>query len=468
MLDVLPHNIPAEKSVLGAMISSRDALIEASSGLVVEDFFDLKNQIVFGAILRVQDKREPVDVQTVTNELINSKEFEKIGGIEYLLEITESNIAPSNYKHYIDIVKDQAVLRNYLLQLKETINQYDKEEINDVSTFIGLTAERILRKAESRKISSFETAASVANRVKADLNTIKITDEDGVTGLTTGYKRLNELTHGWQKSDMIILAARPSVGKTAFALNLCLNATLKTKKSVGIFSLEMPAEMLMMRLVANRSTVELGKIQTGKISQRDYVAIDKALSEIASTKLYIDDSPNIKLMDILSKARKLKMEHPDLALIMIDYIGLITTGNKKVESRQVEVSEISRQLKALARELEIPILVLCQLSRNVEQAKTGGRKPVISDLRESGSIEQDADVIMLLSRPDYQNKDSSNMKALTKDVNEPVINENGETISQVTVTVGKNRNGPIGDVKLIFTKTIGRFDEQANNDDYGD
>ena len=468
MLDVLPHNIPAEKSVLGAMISSRDALIEASSGLVVEDFFDLKNQIVFGAILRVQDKREPVDVQTVTNELINSKEFEKIGGIEYLLEITESNIAPSNYKHYIDIVKDQAVLRNYLLQLKETIIQYDKEEINDVSTFIGLTAERILRKAESRKISSFETAESVANRVKADLNTIKITDEDGVTGLTTGYKRLNELTHGWQKSDMIILAARPSVGKTAFALNLCLNATLKTKKSVGIFSLEMPAEMLMMRLVANRSTVELGKIQTGKISQRDYVAIDKALSEIASTKLYIDDSPNIKLMDILSKARKLKMEHPDLALIMIDYIGLITTGNKKVESRQVEVSEISRQLKALARELEIPILVLCQLSRNVEQAKTGGRKPVISDLRESGSIEQDADVIMLLSRPDYQNKDSSNMKALTKDVNEPVINENGETISQVTVTVGKNRNGPIGDVKLIFTKTIGRFDEQANNDDYGD
>ena len=468
MLDVLPHNIPAEKSVLGAMISSRDALIEASSGLVVEDFFDLKNQIVFGAILRVQDKREPVDVQTVTNELINSKEFEKIGGIEYLLEITESNIAPSNYKHYIDIVKDQAVLRNYLLQLKETINQYDKEEINDVSTFIGLTAERILRKAESRKISSFETAESVANRVKADLNTIKITDEDGVTGLTTGYKRLNELTHGWQKSDMIILAARPSVGKTAFALNLCLNATLKTKKSVGIFSLEMPAEMLMMRLVANRSTVELGKIQTGKISQRDYVAIDKALSEIASTKLYIDDSPNIKLMDILSKARKLKMEHPDLALIMIDYIGLITTGNKKVESRQVEVSEISRQLKALARELEIPILVLCQLSRNVEQAKTGGRKPVISDLRESGSIEQDADVIMLLSRPDYQNKDASNMKALTKDTNEPIINENGETISQVTVTVGKNRNGPIGDVKLIFTKTIGRFDEQANNDDYGD
>ena len=468
MLDVLPHNIPAEKSVLGAMISSRDALIEASSGLVVEDFFDLKNQIVFGAILRVQDKREPVDVQTVTNELINSKEFEKIGGIEYLLEITESNIAPSNYKHYIDIVKDQAVLRNYLLQLKETINQYDKEEINDVSTFIGLTAEKILRKAESRKISSFETAESVANRVKADLNTIKITDEDGVTGLTTGYKRLNELTHGWQKSDMIILAARPSVGKTAFALNLCLNATLKTKKSVGIFSLEMPAEMLMMRLVANRSTVELGKIQTGKISQRDYVAIDKALSEIASTKLYIDDSPNIKLMDILSKARKLKMEHPDLALIMIDYIGLITTGNKKVESRQVEVSEISRQLKALARELEIPILVLCQLSRNVEQAKTGGRKPVISDLRESGSIEQDADVIMLLSRPDYQNKDSSNMKALTKDINEPIINENGETISQVTVTVGKNRNGPIGDVKLIFTKTIGRFDEQANNDDYGD
>ena len=461
MLDVLPHNFPAEKSVLGAMMTSRPALIEASSALIEDDFFDVRNRIVFKAILAVQEKQTPVEVQTVTSELINTKEFEKIGGIEYLLEITESNIAPSNFKHYVEIVKEQAVLRNYLIQLKATIEQYDKEEIKDVSTFIGLTSDHIQKKAEQRKISSFETAASVASRVRADINTVKVTSEDGVTGLTTGYKKLNNITHGWQKSDMIILAARPSVGKTALALNLCLNASLRTKRPVGIFSLEMPAESLMMRLIANRSTVELGKIQTGKISQRDYLAIDKAISELSSTKLFIDDSPNIKLMDILSKARKLKLEQPDLALIMIDYIGLITTGNKKVESRQVEVSEISRQLKSLARELEIPIIVLSQLSRNVEQSGKGGRRPVISDLRESGSIEQDADVIMLLSRPDYQKNGSENMREKIPDNEKPIITDNGETASLVTVDVGKNRNGPIGTVELVFTKSIGRFDEAA-------
>ncbi len=462
----LPNNIDAEKSLLGSLFWSKTSLQKGCEDVEPEYFYLESNAKIFEVIKDLYNNHNPVDVNTVTTELVDRNLLNQVGGVEYLSEVINSVATGANIEYYINTVTEKYTLRKLIETATEIERKANENEV-DVSEAVELAERKILNVGKARRTTEFRKIQDVLTKTQEDIEML-VKNKGKITGLTTGLKDLDNITEGLHETQLIIIAARAAVGKTAFALNIAASAAKATKKNIAIFSLEMPAEMLMMRLVANRSTVELGKIQTGKISQRDYVAIDKALSEIASTKLYIDDSPNIKLMDILSKARKLKMEHPDLALIMIDYIGLITTGNKKVESRQVEVSEISRQLKALARELEIPILVLCQLSRNVEQAKTGGRKPVISDLRESGSIEQDADVIMLLSRPDYQNKDSSNMKALTKDINEPVINENGETISQVTVTVGKNRNGPIGDVKLIFTKTIGRFDEQANNDDYGD
>ena len=455
-LTKLPNNIEVEKSVLGAMLLDRDALIEASSSLEEGDFFLRQHQIIYSAILEVQSKSLPVDLKTVTEVLINLKELDKVGGVQYLYELTESIVSLSNVKHYINIVRDQSNLRSVLLTMQGILEEYEKVEIEDISTFIGEASRKVTKAAEKRRISSFVTAGEVAEKVKQSLRTQKTTGEDGVTGMTTGYRSLNLLTLGFKKSDIIIIAARPSVGKTAFALNLAFNAAYKTDTSVAVFSLEMPAEQLMQRLLANRSCVELEKIQRGMLSKRDEVALDRAMKEMSALKLYIDDTPGIRLIDILSKARKLKMEQPDLSMIVIDYIGLITTG-KKAESRQLEVSEISRSLKELARELEIPIIVLSQLSRNVDSRP--GKRPVLSDLRESGSIEQDADQVFLMYRSDYY-KGKSDEKAGGEQGGENQ-NANESSVSIVEIEVAKNRNGKTGTVELVFTKNIGRFDERA-------
>jgi len=294
--------------------------------------------------------------------------------------------------------------------------------------------------------------------------------EDGVTGITTGYTRLNQLTHGFQRGDMIILAARPSVGKTALAINLAFNASRKTDRAVAIFSLEMPAGALVKRLVATVACVNLDQISTGHLSNKDKVAIAQALKEVGDTKMYIDDTPGIKLFDIIAKSRKLKSANPDLGLIVIDYIGLITTGNKRVESRQVEVSEISRELKELARELLVPVLVVCQLSREVD--KREGKRPMLSDLRESGSIEQDADQVFLMFRKDYyeqmgqqvgaarrKSPEEEKREAEAKEAQRKLDESIGvKDASLVELMIAKNRNGKTGVVPLLFFKGYGRFD----------
>ncbi len=460
-LEKLPNNIEVEKAVLGAMLIQREALIEASSLLEENDFFLRIHQIIFKSILAVQDKSIPVDLKTVTEELINTKELEKVGGVPYLYELTESIVALSNIDHYINIVRDQSNLRELLLTMQGILKDYEEKEVEDIAGFIGEASRRVNKAAEKRRISSFQTAAEVTEKVRQSLRTQRKTGEDGVTGLPTGYRDLNILTHGFQKTDIIIIAARPSVGKTALGLNLAFNVAFKTNTPVAIFSLEMPSEQLMLRLLANRSCVDLGKIQTGFLTKREEIAVDRAMKEMSGVKLYIDDTPGIKLIDIMSKARKLKMEQPDLSMIMIDYIGLITTG-RKAESRQLEVSEISRSLKELARELEVPIIVISQLSRAVDGRNT--KRPMLSDLRESGSIEQDADQVFLLYREDYY----KSIGADTDKKDDNTTQKNDGNVSIVEVIVAKNRNGQVGTVQLIFTKNIGRFDDQAHSHEEDD
>ncbi len=466
MLKKLPANVEMEKTVLGAMLTSRDALIDGSSLLVESDFFERNHQVIFRAILEVQARAIPVDIKTVTEILINWKELEKIGGVAYLLELCDSIVSISSIEHYINIVRDQANLRNILQVMDRIIEDYTNNEIDDIGTFIGDAGRDVMKAAEKRRISSFLTAEEVTKKVRQGLKTQRTASEDGVTGVPTGYRKLNLLTHGFQKSDIIIIAARPSVGKTALGLNLAFNAAYKTQKTVAIFSLEMPSEQLILRLLANRSGVDLGKIQTGHLTKKDDSALDRAMTEISNLKMFIDDTPGIKLMDIMAKSRKLKMEQPDLQLIMIDYIGLITTGNKKVESRQLEVSEISRSLKELARELEVPIIVICQLSRAVDSRTV--KKPMLSDLRESGSIEQDADQVLLLYREDYYKpyENKENDKKDEKSSSDSTSEDNNATV--VNVMVAKNRNGQIGEVELMFTKNIGRFDDPARSDEEGE
>ena len=456
MIEKQPNNVEVEKTVLGAMMLSKESLLDASSLLEEEDFYDIKHRIIFSAILDVQQKGIPVDIKTVTEALINLKELDKVGGVDYLHELCESIVSFSSTEHYIHIVQDQSYLRTLLNTMDDIIKEYSENEIEDIGTFIG-DARRVDKAAEKRRISSFSTSKQVTEKVRQMLLTQKKASEDGVTGVTTGFRELNMKTHGFQPSDIIILAARPSVGKTALGLNIAFNAASKTNTPVAIFSLEMPSEQLILRLLANRSCVDLGKIQTGFLTKREQLELERAMNELAETKLYIDDTPGIKLMDILAKSRKLKTECPDLSLIMIDYIGLITTGAKKVESRQLEVSEISRSLKELARELKIPILVISQLSRAVD-SRTGSKKPVLSDLRESGSIEQDADQVLLLYREDYyaQDKKGDANKEETK-----APNGEDSSVSIVKVLIAKNRNGQIGEVELTFTKSIGRFDDPA-------
>ena len=469
----LPHNSDAEKAVLGSALLSKDALYTVLSMLEESDFYEGKHQIIYRVLGSLQRKSVAVDVLTMTEELINIKELENIGGVEYLQECSDSMVALSSLEFYINIVKDQSVLRNMLVTIRDIDNRYRTEEIEDVDNFIAESEERIKSATEKRRISNFKTAEEVANAVEMALATQQRYEDENVTGLTTGYDNLNKLTQGFQKTEMTIIAARPSVGKTALALNFAYKAATRKQVPVAIFSLEMASELLVRRLVAAASNVELKKISTGVMTGQERAKVASAIKEVGSAPIFIDDSPGIKLMDIIAKSRQLQAAHPDLGLIVIDYLGLIQTGtsSKGNDSRQEEVRKISLALKGLARDLKVPVVVLSQLSRDVEKRDT--KKPMLSDLRDSGSIEQDADVVMLLYREDYYkgskkeggpgNKKGGQLTnsekfELAKAAQERQGNAMPGDASYIEINVAKNRNGQTGVVGLFFYKAFGRFD----------
>ena len=475
----LPYNEQAEQAVLGSALLSRECLYNVFSSLNEEDFFLGKHQLIYRAIKNLFDKQTPVDVLTVTEELMNMKELETIGGVEYLQQCSDAMVALSSIDYYISIVNDQAVLRRLIQSCRDIDAQYLNEEITDVNSFI-LDSETAIKEAtERRRISDFHKAKDVAEHVKMTIDTPKEVKTDGVSGLTTGFDKLNSITQGFQAGDMIIVAARPSVGKTALALNFAYRAANRTNKPVAIFSLEMPAEALVKRLIGIESSVSLTKISTSNLVGVDRAKVANAIYKIGSLPLYIDDSPNVKLMDIIAKSRKLQASEPELGLIIVDYLGLVTTGSnaKGSDSRQEEVRKTSLALKALARELKVPIIVVSQLSRDVEK-RGENKRPILSDLRDSGSIEQDADVVMLLYREDYYknskapnnnagnkklgNLSSSERFEMVKEQKERITGEPmGGDVSYVEVNVAKNRNGQTGNAYLFFYKSFGRFDEPS-------
>ena len=473
----LPYNEQAEQAVLGSALLSRECLYNVFSSLTEDDFYLGKHQLIYRAIRNLFDKESAVDVLTVTEELMNMKELETIGGVEYLQQCSDAMVALSSIDYYINIVVDQAVLRRLIQSCRDIDHKFLNEEINNVNDFI-LESEVALKTAtEKRRISEFQKAEKVAERVKLSIETPKETKIDNVNGLTTGFDSLNKITQGFHAGDMIVVAARPSVGKTALALNFAYRAANRTNKPVAIFSLEMPAEQLVTRLIGTESSVSLNKINTGNLVGVDRAKVANAIYKIGSLPIYIDDSPNGKLMDIVAKSRKLQANEPELGLIIVDYLGLVSSGStaRGGDSRQEEVRKASLTLKALARELKVPVIVVSQLSRDVE--KRDSKRPIMSDLRDSGSIEQDADVVMLLYREDYY-KDSKNpnnagekkLKNLSgserfemvKDQKEKITGESmvGD-VSFVEVNVAKNRNGSTGKSYLFFYKSFGRFDEPS-------
>ena len=469
----LPFNLEAEKIVLGSMILNDAALAQCINAVSEDHFYGKRsaNQLVYQAIKNLFIKRDPVDLQTVTDELILMKELENIGGLDYLKECTDGVIGYSNLDFYITILQDHKLLRDFLTTIDTIRHQFDTEEIDEINQFI-MRAEMDLKSVtEQRRIDKFRTAKEISQRVEAELKILN--RPDGLSGIDLGYKKLNNYTHGLQKGEITIVAARPSVGKTAFALNIAYQAARLNPISVGIFSLEMPSEQLVRRLVATDATISLDQIQTGSkfLSGTQKATLSQSLKNIGNSKIFIDDTAGIKLLDIVAKSRQLKAAHDDLGLLIIDYIGLITTGEKKVESRQVEVSAISRQLKELARDLKLPILLVSQLSREVD--KRDDKRPYLSDLRESGSIEQDADVVFLMYRPGYyktlgfgRNVSETDKKRQKeeREKEQALTREMGENAELVEIIIAKNRNGKTGSVPLLFFKNFGRFDNPS--DDY--
>ena len=470
----LPYNQHAEQAVLGSALLSKDALYTVLSTLVESDFFEGRHQMIFRAIYQLRERGVDVDTLTCAEELMNMKELENVGGVEYLQVCCDSMVAFASLDFYINIVNDQSCLRKLLITVRDIDKKYHTEEINNINDFILQSEEMIKDATEKRRISQFKPTKEVAPEVESIIKSTRELQDDDVTGLNTGYEGINKKTQGFQRSNLIIIAARPSVGKTALALNFAYRVATRAKKPVAIFSLEMASELLVRRLIASESYIPLQSLSTGKLTGEQRLKLSDAVKRISAAPIYIDDTPGNKLMDIIAKSRKLQAKVPELSLVIVDYLGLVETtqkGGRGNDSRQEEVRKISLALKQLSLELKIPIIALSQLSRDVEKQN---RKPQLSDLRDSGSIEQDADVVMLLHREDYgkesknqQNAGNKQLKDLTDEERKKMSYGQQQQMlaeqmpgdaSYVDVIIAKNRNGQTGNVPLFFYKAFGRFD----------
>ncbi len=475
----LPYNADAERVVLGCAMLNKDYCLDILTSLEEEDFFLGKHQIMFRAISSLSTRGVDVDVLTVAEELANLKELENIGGAKYLAECTNTVVAASTLTFYIRIIQDNSVLRKMLLTIRDIDDEYKTEEIENINDFILDSENRFKQSIAKRHISSFVTTSEIAPHIEESLEKLQDADNDSdVIGVSTGYDRLNQITQGFKPGELIVVAARPAVGKTAICLNFAHKIATHSKKAVAVFSLEMSKEQLFNRLVAMDCCVEAKKINSGRLtSATEKVKVLNSIKTLANSKIYIDDTPSIKLNDIITKATKLQAHEPDLALIVVDYLGLVSVANKNgrsPDSRQEEVRQISLALKALARDLKVPVIAVSQLSRAVE--KRDSQRPVMSDLRDSGNIEQDADIVILLYREDYY-ADKKTNSAANKKGGQLTQNDKFElakaqkekelgaeipgNASYTEVIVAKNRAGQTGVCRLFFYKDYVRFDSPS-------
>ena len=439
----IPQNIEAEQSVIGAMLLSKSAIVEAIESLAPESFYLDKHGKLFNAIKKLYDNGIPVDFTTLTNELKDQGLLSAVGGVEYITEIMEQTPIASNVSYYINIVEEKSVLRRLIDSATDIAslgysNEYNLEETLDKAE------SKILEVVKDRKATDFKHMPEVLTNVQTNLEKLAA-NKGKISGLSSGYIDIDKLTDGFHPGELIILAARPSVGKTALALNIAQNVAINDKKSVIIFTLEMLAEQVVPRIIASVGQIEAFKLKNGNLENKDWSRVTSAMATLADTNIYIADTTNITVGDIKAKSRRVKAQDPNLALIVIDYLTLINGMSRYSGQRQQEVSEISRALKALALELQIPILALAQLSRALEARED--KRPILSDLRESGQIEQDADIVAFLYRDDYHNKEVSTP----------------DNISKIEVILRKNRNGSTGTAELLFKKNTQSFMNYTND-----
>lgn len=441
-----PQNIEAEQAVLGAIFLNTDALADAMEYVEPDDFYRRAHQILFQAMVDLNNDGEAIDVLTVQNYLTTNNQLDDVGGVAYIAELATSVPTAANAGYYAKIVEEKSMLRRLISTATNIITQANNGD-DDVPSLLDSAERQIMDVSERRNRSGFREIKDVLNETLSDIDRLSQQSED-ITGLPTGYREFDKMTAGLQPDNLIILAARPAVGKTAFALNIAQNVATSTDTSIAIFSLEMSAESLVNRMLCAEGSINANHLRTGQLDEGEWQNLIVAMGALSNTSIFIDDTPGIKMAEIRAKCRRLAKEKGNLGLVVIDYLQLIEGSNK--ESRQQEVSEISRQLKKLAKELSVPILALSQLSRGVEQRQD--KRPVLSDIRESGSIEQDADIVAFLYRDDYyecgeskSEEDGDDQDSLNQDVGE------------VELIIEKNRAGARGTVKLLFIKSYNKF-----------
>ena len=429
---ILPQSLEAEQAVLAAMFNDKDAILEVIPILKETDFYRHDHGVLYATMRNMNEQGVPIDLVTITAQLDKDGNLEKAGGITYVAQIANSIGSASNIVHYANIVKEKAVLRD-LITISGNIANRSYDDAEDTEKILDDAERMVLEISQKRARSGLTPVSEVIDNT---LTTLEILSQkkEGLTGVTSGFIDLDKMTSGWQKSDFIILAARPAMGKTALALNMAQNAAMATNEPVAIFSLEMSKEQLVNRMISSLAEIDQQTLRNGRIYGEDWVRLVNAIAPLAEAPVYIDDTPAISVREVRAKARRLKAEH-GLAMIIIDYLQLMgSTG--RIESRQQEVSQISRSLKALARELDVPIIALSQLSRSVEQGTE--KTPSLSHLRESGSLEQDADIVMFIYRDEYYNEDSDKK-------------------GQAEIIIAKHRNGATGSVDLSFRKEFTKF-----------
>ena len=446
---VMPHNLEAEQSVLGSMFLSKYAVQKAVESLTSDLFYSDRNAKIFDAISTLTEKGKPVDLTTVATELEDRKLLKQIGDIEYITEIINSVPTAANIDEYIKIVEEKAILRR-LIEEATSIASDGYNTTEDFNDVLDNAEKKILNVVKTRKGSEFRSIQEVLSKTQSDLEKLAQTKNE-ITGLQTGFYDLDKVTSGLHPNELIIIAARPAMGKTAFALNLATNIAMYNNKPVALFNMDMGAEQLAMRMLSSQGQIDGYKIRNGRLENNDWKRVNEAISRLSDTKIYIDDTPGMTISEIRAKCRRLASSESGLGIVIIDYLQLISGSAKYAGNRQQEVSEISRSLKTLAMELDIPIVALAQLSRTVEGRED--KRPLLSDLRESGSIEQDADIVAFLYRDDYYTKQVS-------------IDEN---TSKSEFIIAKHRNGPTTTIDLVFKRNTSTFvsmlkeDKQSEN-----
>ena len=435
---VPPQSIDAEMSVLGAMLIKKEAITQAQELLKADDFYREAHRLVYDAMLELAGNGEPVDLVTLTEALRKKEILEKIGGISFLTQLANYTPTAANIVYHAKIVKEKSELR-HLIDAATEIASAAYEATDEVTDIMDDAEKKILAIAGSQSTGGFEPIKDIVINAIDHVESI-YESKGGLTGIGTGFKDLDAMTSGLQKSDLVLVAARPSMGKTAFTLNIATHAAMNGS-TVAFFSLEMSKEQLVQRMLCSEGGIDSQRLRTGKLDDKEWQELIKTADKVSKAKLFIDDTAGISVMELRSKARRLKAEH-GLDLIVIDYLQLMQGRSKGGDnSRQQEISEISRSLKALARELDVPVVALSQLSRSVESRTV--KKPMLSDLRESGSLEQDADIVMFLYREDYYDQETEK-----KNITE--------------VMISKHRNGPIGSIELFFQKEFTKFRDLSN------